>query len=134
MPILLILLAATTPSQPDPTVRSRSAYVSTLTTSFHQADKNKDSALDVSELVDAATISLKLTQLSSADQASLRKGVEANLAAMDSNGDGRLSLDEMLRVPLAHFDCLDANHDGLIPQSEAEANIDRCEAAAGVRP
>lgn len=46
--------------------------------------------------------------------------------AQDANKDGDLSLDELLREPLANFDCMDADDDGKLSQSELHRSIGRC--------
>jgi Ca2+-binding EF-hand superfamily protein len=46
--------------------------------------------------------------------------------AQDTNRDGYLSLNELLREPLANFDCTDADHDGKLSQSEFNSSIARC--------
>jgi len=130
MSILLMLLAATSNAPDGFGVRKRVDYVATLTASFHQADTNKDGVIDLAEATEAARKSFHLPTLSTDDEAKFRSAIRYAFDQIDTNKDGRQSLDETLRIPLAHFDCLDANHDGEIPQVEAEANIDRCEAAA----
>jgi len=40
------------------------------------------------------------------------------LAKFDTDHDGRITLDEMMAQTKTHFDRLDANHDGVIDQSE----------------
>jgi hypothetical protein len=130
MSILLMLLAAASNAQDGSGVRKRADYVATLTASFRQADTNKDGVLDLAETTEAARKSMHVPALSAEDEAKFRSAIRYAFDQIDTNKDGRQSLDETLRIPLAHFDCLDANHDGEIPEVEAEANIDRCEAAA----
>ena len=47
-------------------------------------------------------------------------------AAQDLNHDGFLSLDELLREPLANFGCMDRNRDGELTQGEIDAGLTRC--------
>ena len=130
MSILLMFLTAASTPQGDFPVRIRANYIATLTASFHQSDTNKDGVLDFAEMLGAARKSMNLPALSANDEAHFEAAMRNSFAMLDSNKDGHVSLDEALRMPLANFDCLDANHDGLIPASEAEANIDQCEAAS----
>jgi Ca2+-binding EF-hand superfamily protein len=48
---------------------------------------------------------------------------------MDSNADGLLTVGEFGRSMLANFDCLDADHDGVVRPAEAAAGRARCAAA-----
>ena len=129
---ILLMFLATAADTPDFAVRKRADYVATLTASFHESDTNKDGMINISEAIEAAKKSFHVPVLSADDEARFRATLQSSFDKLDTNKDGQNSLDELLRLPLANFDCLDANHDGLIPQAEAEANIDRCEAAAGV--
>jgi Ca2+-binding EF-hand superfamily protein len=37
-----------------------------------------------------------------------------------------LTLDELLKRPLASFDCMDENHDGKVTKDEQFTSMDRC--------
>lgn len=43
------------------------------------------------------------------------------IAGADGNGDGAVTRDELARAPMPAFDRADANHDGVIDASEADA-------------
>ena len=45
---------------------------------------------------------------------------------LDSNNDGLLSFEEFVREPLASFDCMDVDHDGIVQPTETEAGMTRC--------
>ena len=47
-------------------------------------------------------------------------------ASQDTNHDGFLTLDELLKGPLATFECMDANHDGKVTKEEAFGGMNRC--------
>jgi Ca2+-binding EF-hand superfamily protein len=47
-------------------------------------------------------------------------------ASQDTNHDGYLTLDELLKQPLASFDCMDANHDGRVSKDEVVSGMQRC--------
>lgn len=47
-------------------------------------------------------------------------------ASQDANHDGYLSFDELLKRPLASFDCADRDHDGKVTKEEAFSSFDRC--------
>lgn len=55
-----------------------------------------------------------------------RREIAANYMSQDTNKDGYLSLNELVKEPLANFDCIDADHDGKISKSEESSLIDRC--------
>ena len=44
----------------------------------------------------------------------------------DSDDDGYLTLDELLKEPLATFDCMDSNHDGKVSKEEVFSGMERC--------
>jgi Ca2+-binding EF-hand superfamily protein len=47
-------------------------------------------------------------------------------ASQDTNDDGYLTLDELLKGPLASFDCMDQNHDGKVSKEEVFSGMERC--------
>lgn len=44
----------------------------------------------------------------------------------DTDRDGKLTLDELIRLPLATFDCMDSDRDLLLSQAEVQSGMDRC--------
>jgi hypothetical protein len=51
---------------------------------------------------------------------------------VDRNADGLLTAEEFGRSALASFDCLDADHDGIVQPAEGAAGRDRCAAPTPV--
>ncbi|HEX3679486.1 MAG TPA: hypothetical protein VHU90_07180 [Galbitalea sp.] len=47
-------------------------------------------------------------------------------ASQDTNPDGYLTLNELLKLPLASFDCADENHDGKLSEEEEKSSFYRC--------
>lgn len=47
-------------------------------------------------------------------------------AGQDTNDDGYLTLGELLKQPLANFDCADADQDGSLSKAEVRRSFDRC--------
>ena len=62
----------------------------------------------------------------SADLEKKRQEILGYYAAQDVNNDGYLSLDELLKFPLASFDCLDANDDGKVSSKEIFSGMEHC--------
>lgn len=54
--------------------------------------------------------------------------------AVDTNGDGKLSLSETSRRPLAAFDMMDTNHDGILTVAEKMAAHEAAAPDAPVAP
>jgi len=55
-----------------------------------------------------------------------RQELLRSYASQDTDHDGYLTLDELLKGPLASFDCMDANHDGTLSTDELPNGMDRC--------
>jgi Ca2+-binding EF-hand superfamily protein len=53
---------------------------------------------------------------------------------LDSNEDGLLTLEELVRQPLAIFDCMDIDHDGVVQAGETEAGEARCSSIQAPEP
>jgi Ca2+-binding EF-hand superfamily protein len=52
------------------------------------------------------------------DAQKMLAAAEAAFKAVDTNGDGKVSLSEASKRPLAAFDSIDANHDGVLTVAE----------------
>ncbi len=55
-----------------------------------------------------------------------RDGEMAFFSATDGNHDGSLTLEEMLRLPLATFDCLDTDRNDSIAADEISDGVGHC--------
>ena len=106
-----------------PTV-TREYLISAYATVLKYWDKDGDGRLSRTE--DAAMVDEsfgRLAQEGSDDRtkADLEKHRQEILAfdvSQDINGDAYLTLDELLRTPLAHFECADKDHDGKLSDDE----------------
>jgi hypothetical protein len=54
--------------------------------------------------------------------------------AFDRNDDGEVTFAELTREPLITFDCLDANHDRIVTQSEVSRRAAICPSRNSARP
>jgi len=55
-----------------------------------------------------------------------RRELMAFYQSQDANHDGYLTLDELLKLPLENFDCMDENHDSKLSHDEIVSGMDRC--------
>jgi len=65
---------------------------------------------------------------------SLRGSAESVFRELDGDGDQVLSFAEFAREPLANFDCLDADNDGIVQPAEGEARTTRCASVEATSP
>ena len=131
--LLLLTVAAAAKSHAAPAL-TREALVKNYDAMFRHIDTDGDGKISRAEwtvMVDASPM-LQSTSLSPAQREALRASLMAGFDQNDSDKDGFLTLDELLARPLVRFACLDANHDGKVTQTEAEAGMDKCSAPAGV--
>ncbi len=89
--------------------QARSAQQQRLEAEFKKLDTDKNGSLSLAEFKAAAT---PLNPSESPEQM---------IAAADSNKDGKLSANEYRSKPLANFDRLDGNHDGVLTPQEVAA-------------
>jgi Ca2+-binding EF-hand superfamily protein len=55
-----------------------------------------------------------------------RQALISTFMSEDTNGDGYLTLSELVKESLANFDCVDADHDGHLSESERHSVFARC--------
>ncbi|HEX8214803.1 MAG TPA: hypothetical protein VF582_04950 [Allosphingosinicella sp.] len=60
------------------------------------------------------------------NSAELRERVIGDYAAQDTDQDGYLTLVELLKDPLATFDCMDVNSDDRLSSREIDSGMSRC--------
>ena len=128
------LAAAAAKPHAAPDTTTRGGLIASYTTMFGRIDTDGDGKISRAEwrtMVDASPM-LQSLSLSQAQREGLRASLMAGFDLNDSDKDGVLTPDELMAKPLARFACLDANHDGKVTQAEAEANMDRCSAPAGI--
>lgn len=70
---------------------------------------------------------------SKAEAQRMLDAADAAFSAVDTNGDGKLSLGETSQRPLAAFDAMDTNHDRILTLAEKKAAHTRPPGAAPVK-
>lgn len=127
---------------------SRQQFLATIQARFNAMDTNHDGVIDSAEL--AAAQQREVAQAQSVEQRRLdaeftrldtnhdgqlskaefmaaapslhpRNTPQQIIAAMDSNKDGKISLQEFEARPLANFERFDTNHDGTVTAAEMQA-------------
>ena len=127
---------------------TREAFLATVQTRFNTVDSNHDGVLDANEIaaaqqkeiqqaraVEQQRLDAEFTkldtnhdgQLSKAEFMAVAPPVQARqspqqiIGQIDTNKDGKVSLQEYEAAPLASFNRLDANHDGTVTPQEIQA-------------
>jgi len=112
---------------PDPVPRSwiRDGYQAVL--AAH--DRDGDGTLSRAEWTAMVGVSFP-AQPRPGEEVSNYGEVRTDLIALydqfDTDRDGKLTLDELIRLPLATFDCMDSDRDLLLSQAEVQSGMDRC--------
>ena len=116
-----------------PAENTREHVVAGMTAFLKFGDKDGDGKLsraEVAAMVDETYRRVAAKYVSDGKMtASLEKQRQEDLGfytSQDTNRDGYLSLDELLKGPLATFDCLDANHDGKLSREEVFSGMEQC--------
>jgi Ca2+-binding EF-hand superfamily protein len=89
--------------------RARAAELQRFEAEFNRIDANRDGQVSKAEFMAVAP------------PAHPTETPQQMIGALDSNKDGKISLQEYGAKPLANFDKLDANHDGIVTPQEIEA-------------
>lgn len=140
--------AAKTPAANAPKPTTRAEFVAGIKARFDAIDTNHDGVLDANEI--AAWQQKELQQARAVEQQRLeaefnrldtnhdgqlskaefmaaapplqsRQTPQQLIAGVDSNKDGKVSLQEFEAGPLANFNKLDTNHDGVVSPQEMQA-------------
>ena len=111
---------------------AREHMISRASVVFKYWDKDRDGKLSRAEL--AAMVDYAIRRAAkdfsggkmTPDLEARRQELLRSCASQDTNHDGYLSLDELLKGPLASFDCMDTNHDGNLSKDEVSSGMERC--------
>lgn len=139
---------ATAPAAAAPKPMTRAEFLGNVKARFEAMDANHDGVLDATEVTAAQQKELQQAnaieaqraaaefarldtnhdgQLSKAEFMAAAPAVKANqtpqqiIGGFDANKDGKISLEEYQARPLASFNRIDTNHDGVISPQELEA-------------
>jgi Ca2+-binding EF-hand superfamily protein len=115
-----------------PATNTREDMIAGMTAVLHSWDKDADGKLSRAEVavmideffrrVAKETSGARMT----ADLQKQRQEFLGFYASQDTDRDGYLTLDELLKGPLATFDCMDENRDGKVSQEEMFSGLERC--------
>ena len=111
--------------------RSRDHVIAEYRALFKRWDKDQDGRLSPGEtraLVNNL-IAGEARHMPAANEAQLeaqRVRLLRDIAGQDANSNGYLTLSELMTRPLAIFDCVDKNHDGLLSDEEISSGMKRC--------
>jgi len=126
--IALLLVAASGPAEL-PNGKTRAGVVAGMTLILKTYDLDSDGRLSQGEvklMVDRSLAQAMKTGRNTKQLNEMRSWTIDYYAAQDLDHDGYLSLVELLKEPLAEFDCMDQDHDGALTQTEIEAGMDHC--------
>lgn len=90
-------------------VRERADELQRFDAEFNRVDANHDGQISKSEFIVLAP------------PANVTETTQQMISAVDSNKDGKISLQEYEARPVSNFDRLDANHDGVVTSQEIAA-------------
>ena len=111
---------------------SRAAVVEGFTKVLRDWDKDGDGKLSFAEIEAMIDAAFPLKYFASeADARRLRGRALVDYRNQDLSKDGFLTLNELLREPITHFDCMDVDHDDVVQRDEIEAGIQRCDSGTG---
>lgn len=116
IPVCLMIVACSSPRQEDmPNGKTRGGVVSGTELILVSWDEDKDARLSRTEwtrMADGAA------RRDAAGGSSLRSAAGKYFTADDTDRDGFLTREELLRPVLATFDCLDSNRSGILSDAE----------------
>ena len=119
--------------------RSRDHLIAEYRALFKNWDKDHDGRLSPGETQAMVNnlIAGEARHMPTANRAQLqaqRARLTRNIAIQDANSNGYLTLNELLARPLAIFDCVDKNHDGVLSDEEISSGMKRCSSLDERRP
>jgi Ca2+-binding EF-hand superfamily protein len=127
LPILASVLLTASQAHAERDARSREAMATGFAKMLHNWDKDGDGKISANELVIMIGDAFPSKYYASeADAQSVREGALADYKDQDLDKDGFLTLSELLKEPMATFDCIDVNHDGVLQQDEIDSGVSRC--------
>lgn len=131
LPVLMFGVGSSC-SAKQPDANTREHMISNFRLILKSWDKDGDGKLSRTEVQTMVNESFRRIRQSVTDGQqhpelqSQRQEALALYASQDTNHDGYLTLDELLKGPLADFDCMDSNHDGKLSKQEIFSGMDRC--------
>ena len=121
--ICLALAGCNAPQPPDGSTRA--GLISGYNLVLKSHDKDGDQRLSRAEV--EGMIELMFSRESKdAQMRDFRQSLIDDYARQDGDGDGYLTLDELLREPLATFSCIDTDRDDKITEAEIEQGANNC--------
>jgi hypothetical protein len=113
-------LALALAMQDAPTCSSRAGCEAAVAAVIREWDKDRDGSLSRSEWTAMGESKLAALPAIPDEIVRLRREIAADFRAEDGNDDGFLTHDEMLKIRLAAFPCLDGDGDGILSEQERE--------------
>lgn len=90
-------------------------------------DADDDGKLSTREVRSMVASSFSANNGKAPEHRKMHDWLVEDYAAQDTDRDGYLSLEELLKEPLATFGCMDTNSDDFLGQSETQAGLGRCD-------
>jgi Ca2+-binding EF-hand superfamily protein len=126
---ILLLSAQSGPvSAPAPEER-RADLITFYRQSLEASDRDNDGKLSHSEwmaMVDTSFPEQPRPGEETDNYAEVRTDVIAEHRRLDSDGDGLVTFDELIREPLASFDCMDSDGNQRLSEAESWSGMARC--------
>ncbi len=100
---------------------------------FADIDADGDGKLSLSEWAPKVREPHAVRPRPASNHSELRAYLIGAHRRMDSDRDGKVTFDELIREPLANFDCTDSDRDLRLSQAEIESGRKRCPSGPAVR-
>jgi hypothetical protein len=134
---LLWSASASTADQPEQVIQTRTGMVADLRAAWEGLDTDRDGLVGRAEWDVMVETSIKIRESDPEpleDPEQLRRGLRHGFDVDDVDGDGFLTLAEMLALPLETFDCMDRDGSQALTRSESFAGLEACEHLAVKMP